>query len=36
LESREQPIPVVDVNAQLLAPPPPIQRMEENVIEKSC
>jgi coatomer protein complex subunit alpha (xenin) len=36
LESREQPIPVVDVNAQLLAPPPPIQRMEENVIETSC
>lgn len=30
LESRDQPVPVVDVNAQLLAPPPPILQMEEN------
>lgn len=30
LESRDQPVPVVDVNAQLLVPPPPIQQMEEN------
>lgn len=31
LESRDQPVPIVDPNAQLLAPPPPIQTME-NVI----
>ncbi|KAI6240458.1 Coatomer subunit alpha [Aphelenchoides fujianensis] len=30
LESRGQPVPEIDPNAQKLAPPPPIQRMDEN------
>jgi coatomer protein complex subunit alpha (xenin) len=30
LETRNQPIPIIDDNAQLLAPPQPIQQMEEN------
>ncbi|KAI6204356.1 Coatomer subunit alpha [Aphelenchoides besseyi] len=30
LETRGQPVPEIDVNAQKLAPPPPIQRMDEN------
>ncbi|CAD5208962.1 unnamed protein product [Bursaphelenchus xylophilus] len=30
LEAKEQPLPQVDPNARLLAPPPPIQKMDEN------
>jgi coatomer protein complex subunit alpha (xenin) len=30
LEARNQPIPAVDANAVYLAPPPPIQQMDEN------
>jgi len=30
LESKEQPIPQVDPNARLLAPPPPIRQLTEN------